>query len=225
MSTQAKKVKLSRNPLQTLKCRQNHADLQVKATAKATPKATAKATAKTPASARPAPPSGQTVGATGVKRFRLDDSDDSGASDDDADDDGPRGEPQRRAPLIGADDDEDNDRSVDRAASASAASSSSDDDDDDVSENGGGGGGNSCAHSRLGPGPEGVRYETLLNENEGDATEAMGNPPFEKKKGGKSVPDKLGDLRSALDHFPDETPKHAAPNPCIWYCGFCQKWS
>jgi hypothetical protein len=81
-ATQAKKVKLSRNPLQTLKCKQNHADLQVKATAKATPKATLKATAtaKTPANARPAPPSGQTVGATGVKRFRLDDSDDSEVS-------------------------------------------------------------------------------------------------------------------------------------------------
>lgn len=225
-ATQAKKVKLSRTPLQTLKCKQNHADLQVKVTAKATPKATLKATAtaKTPANARPAPPSGQTVGATGVKRFRLDGPDDSEVSDGDADDDGRRGEPQRRAPLIGADDDEDNDRSADRAASASAASSSSDDDDEDVSENGGGGGGNSGAHSRLGSGPEGVRYEALLNENQGDATEAMGHPSFEKKKGGKSVPEKLGDLRSALGHFPDETPKHAAPNPRIWYCGFCQKW-
>ena len=106
----------------------------------------------------------------------------------------------------------------------SAASSSSDDDDEDVNENGGGGGGNSGAHSRLGSGPEGVRYEALLNENQGDATEAMGHPSFEKKKGGKSVPEKLGDLRSALGHFPDETPKHAAPNPRIWYCGFCQKW-
>ena len=225
-ATQAKKVKLSRNPLQTLKCKQNHADLQVKATAKATPKATLKATAtaKTPANARPAPPSGQTAGATGVKRFRLEDSDDSEVSDGDADDDGRRGDPQRRAPLIGADDDEDNGRSADRAASASAARSSSDDDDEDVNENGGGGGGNSGAHSRLGSGPEGVRYEALLNENQGDATEAMGHPSFEKKKGGKSVPEKLGDLRSALGHFPDETPKHAAPNPRIWYCGFCQKW-